>query len=100
MNESRRGNRVPMTCDVEFRRHGDARYKVEVIDLSPEGCCISPPVRIEQGESVWLRLPGMEAIHAKVAWVRDWKAGIEFDRPFYPSVFELVVKKLKDSSGS
>ena len=97
MNETRRTDRVPLTCDVEFRRHGGARYQVELIDLSPEGCCISPPVRVEPGESVWLRVPDMEAIHGKVAWVREWKAGVEFDRPFYPAVFDLVVKRLSAS---
>lgn len=100
MNDARRGKRVNLQCDVEFRRHGDARYQVELIDFSPTGCCISPPVRVEVGQSVWLRVPDMESVHGKVVWIRDWKAGVEFDRPFHDAVFDHVVRNLKDSSAS
>ena len=92
--DPRRADRVPLNCEIEFRRHGDARYPVDLLDFSPEGCCISPPVRVEPGESVWLRIPGMEMLHAQVAWAEQWKVGLEFDKPFHPAVFDSVVKRL------
>ena len=52
MDQPRRAQRVPLTCEVEFRRHGDAHYRVDLLDFSPEGCCISPPIKVEPGESV------------------------------------------------
>lgn len=94
MEQPRRADRVLLNCEVEFRRHADTRYRVDLIDFSPQGCCISPPVRVPQGESVWLRIPGMEAIHAKVAWTEQWKIGLEFDTPFHPAVFDNVVRRL------
>ena len=94
MDEVRRAERVPLNCEAEFRRHADARYSVELLDFSPEGCCIQPPVRVQPGESVWLRIPGMETIHASVAWTEEWKAGLKFDRPFHPAVFDSVAKRL------
>ena len=94
MEKSPRGDRVSLNCEVEFRRHGDARYRVDLLDFSPQGCCISPPVKVEPGESIWLRIPDMEAIHAKVIWTDQWKVGIEFDKPFHPAVFDSVVKRL------
>ena len=94
MEEVPRATRVPLNCEVEFRRHGDARYQVDLLDFSPEGCCISPPVKVEPGESIWLRIPDMEAIHAKVIWTDQWKVGVEFDNPFHPAVFDSVVKRL------
>ena len=94
VEDPRRADRVPLNCEIEFRRHGDARYPVDLLDFSPEGCCISPPVRVEPRESVWLRIPGMEPIHAQVAWTEQWKVGLEFDKPFHPAVFESVVKRL------
>ncbi len=100
MNETRRGERVNLQCDVEFRRQGDARYQVELIDFSPEGCCIAPPVRVEEGQNIWLRVPDMEAVIGKVVWVRDWRAGVKFDHPFHPAVFDMVVKRLSDPSAS
>ncbi len=94
MELPRRTVRVPLNCEVEFRRHADTRYPVDLLDLSPQGCCISPPVRLERGEHVWLRIPGLEMIHAQVAWTEQWKVGLEFDRPFHPAVFDNVVKRL------
>jgi hypothetical protein len=89
-----RATRVPLNCEVEFRRHADVRYRVDLLDFSPEGCCISPPVRVEIGEAVWMRIPGMEVTHAHVAWAEQWKVGLKFDKPFHPAVFENVVKRL------
>lgn len=94
MEQPRRADRIPLNCEIEFRRHADARYPVNLIDFSPEGCCISPPVKVEAGESVWLRIPGMEMIHAHVAWAEQWKVGLQFDKPFHPAVFDNVVKQL------
>ena len=96
MTTDRRAERVPLACEVEFKRHADARYRVELVDLSPEGCCISPPVRVEIGQGLWLRIPKMEPVHGKIAWVKDWKAGVEFDHPFHPAVFDSVVARLKE----
>lgn len=100
MDDTRQNDRVPLNCEIEFKRHGDARYRVDVFDFSPRGCCISPPVRIQEGEPISLRIPSMEAIHGRVAWVRDWKAGVEFDRPFHAAVFEHVLRQLGGSSGT
>jgi hypothetical protein len=94
MDHPTRPERVPLNCEIEFRRQGDARYPVDLLDLSAHGCCISPPVRVEPGENVWLRIPGMATIYAKVAWAEQWKVGLTFDTPFHPAVFENVARKL------
>ena len=84
-----------MTCEVDFKRHGDARYKVELFDLSASGCCLSPPVRLEAGDVVSLRFPGLAAVHGAVAWAQGWRAGIVFDRPFHPAVLADVADRLR-----
>lgn len=94
MTDTRRSNRVPINCELEFKRHGDVRYRVELFDLSPQGCCLSPPVRVSEGDSISLRIPGMEAVHGQIAWVEGWKAGVEFDHPFHDAVFQHVVRRL------
>ena len=92
----RQADRVPLGCEAEFRRHGDSRYPVELINLSPQGCNIAPPIRVQQDESLWLRVPGLEAIHGRVCWVKEWNVGVEFDQPLHPAVFDLLVKRLGD----
>jgi hypothetical protein len=100
MKQPSRARRVPLNCEVEFRRHADVRYPVDLLDFSAEGCCISPPVRVAVGESVWLRIPGIEVTHAKVAWTEQWKVGLKFDAPFHPAVFESVAKRLGGKPGA
>ncbi|MEP7315175.1 MAG: PilZ domain-containing protein [Sphingomicrobium sp.] len=98
MTEAQRPQRVPLSCEVSFRRHGDAAYRVDLIDFSREGCCISPPIRLEPGASIWLRIPDIEATHGVVVWVREWRVGVKFDHPFHPAVFDLIVEKLSKPS--
>lgn len=100
MTKPRQSDRVSLNCEVGFKRHGDARYRVELYDLSTDGCCLSPPIRVERGESISLRIPGMEAIHGEIAWVRGFKAGVRFDHPFHAAVFDHVVSKLSRPSAS
>ena len=96
--DTRRSKRVRLNCEIEFKRHGDSRYRVDVFDLSPEGCCLSPPIRVRQGESISLRMLDMAAIHGEIAWVRDWKAGVRFDQPFHQAVFDHLVRRLDGSA--
>lgn len=93
--EARRAERVPLQCEIGFRRHGDARYRIDLIDFSPEGCCIAPPVKVEEGERIFLRFAGLEAVHGRVAWIEQWKVGVTFDQPFHPAVFDSVVAQLR-----
>lgn len=95
LTDTRRTERVPLQCEVEFRRQGDGRYMVDLLDLSPEGCCIAPPVKVEAGQIIFLRLPGMEAIQGKVAWIEEWRVGVQFDRPIYGPVFDNLIARLK-----
>jgi hypothetical protein len=100
MTKPRHAERVPLNCEIEFKRHGGARYRVELFDLSADGCCLSPPIRVKAGDSISLRIPDMEAIHGEIAWVRDWKAGVRFDHPFHAAVFDHVVARLNRPSAS
>ena len=98
--ESRQSARVALSSDIGFKRHGDGRYQVGLFDLSTGGCCLSPPVRLGQGDRVSLRIPNLVAIHGQVAWAGGWRAGVQFDQPFHPAVFDQVVDRLKGASAT
>ena len=59
---------------------------VTVTDLSSHGCGIEVDSHVEPGARVWIRLPGLESWSARVAWARDGRAGLEFDRPMHQAV--------------
>lgn len=94
-SHSRRAERVPLRADVDFRRAGDHRYRVNILDFSREGCRIELPERVLPNEIIWISLPGLETLQARVAWVKNWTAGVEFIRPLHPSVFDLVRERMR-----
>ena len=56
------------------------------------------PVTVSPGDTIWISLPGIESIQAEVCWVKEWTVGVEFSRPLYPSVFEMVRDRMKAAS--
>ncbi len=86
----RRADRVPLRADIDFRRAGGNRYRVTILDFSPQGCRIEAPVRVDPGDIIWISFPGLESLQARVCWSEGWTAGVQFDRPLYPSVFDMI----------
>jgi hypothetical protein len=59
---------------------------VTVVDLSQGGCGIETGAYLEAGARVWLKLPGLQSWPARVAWVEDARAGLQFDAPLHAAV--------------
>ena len=93
-SDPRRAERVPLRADIDFRRTGEHRWRVNILDFSPEGCRVEVPVKVAPDDTIWISLPGLEAIQGTVAWVKEWEAGVEFLNPLYPSVFEMVRERM------
>jgi hypothetical protein len=47
------------------------------------------------GDQVWLKLPGMDALSARVAWELDLMIGCKFDVPLHPAVFAKIVNRAR-----
>jgi hypothetical protein len=93
-NEERRTGRVTLRADVDFRRSGTHKYRVNILDFSPTGCRIELPERVTPDEIIWISLPGIEALEGRVRWVDEWTAGVEFERPIHPAVFEMMTARM------
>ena len=94
-SHGRKAERIPLQADIEFRRTGERRWRVNITDISPEGCRVDLPVRVVTDDLIWISLPGLESIQGKVRWVEEWVAGIEFLNPLHPAVFEMVEKRMR-----
>lgn len=64
--------------------------RVTVTDLSTGGCGIELAIHVEPDARVWLKLPGLESLPARVAWTADGRAGLAFDHPLHPAVVDHV----------
>ena len=93
--DPRRAKRVALRADIDLRRAGEHRWRVNILDFSPEGCRVELPVRIKPDDTIWISLPGLETIQGTVCWVKEWEAGVEFVNALYPSVFEMVRERMR-----
>lgn len=91
----RRSARVPLDAEVQLRRSGRHHYVVTAYDVSREGCKLEFVERPRLDETVWVKFEGLDAIEAGVCWVDGHFVGVEFSRPVYPAVFDLLVSRLK-----
>jgi hypothetical protein len=86
---------VPLQAEVQLRRRGRAHYRVAAHDISPEGCRLEFVERPRLDEVVWVKFDGLEAVESSVCWIKAHDVGIEFARPIYPAVFEILLKRLR-----
>lgn len=90
----RRTPRLSLSADVTLRRAGQCTYRVTVFDVSPLGCKIEIVERPEVDELVWIKFEGLQPLQANVCWTAGFKAGVAFNSPIHPAVFETLVSRL------
>jgi hypothetical protein len=91
----RRSARAAVRAEVSLRRLGQSSYRVNVTDLSPEGCKLGLVERPRVGEQLFVKLDGLEALDAEVCWVDGHVAGLRFERTIHPAVFDLLLQRLR-----
>ncbi|MEP7315160.1 MAG: PilZ domain-containing protein [Sphingomicrobium sp.] len=87
-------DRVAIDGEIIVRRRGGAGFATSILDVSPVGCRIDFVERPRVGEKLWVKFPGFESLDAFVRWTESYTGGIEFVRPIYPSVFDLLLLRL------
>ena len=91
----RKSARVSLEAEVQLRRSGQSHYRVNVHDISPEGCRLEFVERPRLDETVWVKFSGLDAIASTVCWMRGHEVGIEFNRAIYQPVFENLIARLQ-----
>lgn len=88
MDEGQRKNRrVCGGCEILVRKLSQHPFKADLLNISEEGACVVPPIRLSVGEMISVRLRNLSPFLARVIWVEGYKAGIRFDTPIHPSIF-------------
>ena len=91
----RRGQRVRVSsAEIGMRRMGSFSFQVMLEDVSVGGCKVELVEFVEVNDHVIARFPGIEPFSAKVSWADSRFAGIDFDRPLHPAVFEQLLSRL------
>lgn len=75
------------------------KFEGRLFNLSASGCAVRlPPGTFKVGDSVWFRIEAVQPWRGIVRWVEGGKVGVEFERPFYQSVFELIAETNKPAT--
>ena len=91
---NRRSDRIEVNAEVALRRSGQLNYRVRVYDASPQGCKLEFVERPDLEERVWVKFDRLEAIEGLVCWTEGFQAGIQYDKPMHPAVFEMLLPRL------
>jgi len=93
----RNSQRLRVEMSAALRQRGASGVSVRVLDLSTHGFRAATHLELAEGTDVWLRLPGLEPYHAKVAWSEGHYVGCQFERPLHIAVVEMIARKAAGS---
>jgi hypothetical protein len=84
-----------MSADVSLRRIGRNNYRVRVNDLSPDGCKVELVEQPRLSEHMLVKFEGLEVLDCEVCWIDGYVAGLRFEKPMHPAVFDLLLQRLR-----
>ncbi len=91
ITELRRAARVPVRLQGQLRGRGIPGFDVTLVDMSTSGFRAEAVFRMNIGQTVWLKLPGLSGLEASVAWRGPLVYGFSLHQPLHPAVFEHLV---------
>ena len=92
-SDGRKAERTHVEFGAGLRQRGASGVSVQILDLSTHGFRASTHLLLAEGTDVWLKLNGLEALHARVAWMDGHLAGFAFVRPLHPAVLQMIVRR-------
>lgn len=91
----RRSQRVTVEMGAGLRQRGASGVSVQITDLSVDGFRAATHLELQVGTDVWLRLPSLEPIHARVMWSEGYHVGCAFERALHPAVLDMLVRNAR-----
>ena len=87
-DERRGADRQSVDMRAGFRKAGYDAAKADISDVSQTGCRVDSAMILGTGAEVWIKFPGLQPMHATIAWSNGFEAGCEFTDPFHPAVLD------------
>ena len=91
--EDRSAPRIRLKIPAQMRPSGSPAFSVIVRDLSLSGVACEALTGMSAGTRVWLTLPGLAALQAKIVWNDGTIVGCEFDNLLNLAVMENVLAR-------
>lgn len=95
VTDQRRATRHPVDFPViaEHYQHGDV--KLHISNLSAHGFMIDDAANLGRGDRVIVRVPVIGRIEAYCIWVRENRAGFQFERIIRLDDFVAIIDELQ-----
>lgn len=77
-----------------LRDRASNKFHIHLVDLSTTGFQAEAHPSLDPGAIVWLAIPGMQGLEARVMWRQRAVVGCQFSQPLHPAVFDHLVAKL------
>lgn len=91
--EQRRSRRRVVNFAATLESEGMSAHPVQLLDLSEHGFRVSVQHEVEQGSALLIKLPGIEALRARIVWARDGELGCEFEEDLHPARIAVVQRE-------
>ncbi len=92
----RKHERVNLDAKLSIKRASRPHYRTHLFDLTTAGCKVEFVDRPISGETVWVKFDGFTALESGVRWIEGFSVGLEFTRPIYPAVLDLLLARLSN----
>ena len=92
-NCRRESPRSSVEAEVAVKKLGGFGFQLQALNVSAGGCRVELIEMVNSGEPVIVRLPALEPLGAEVAWVQGANAGLRFQRPLHPAVFDQLMDR-------
>jgi hypothetical protein len=90
--DSRRAERIDVAFPAFLREPGLTKFQIKVIDLSSKGFRCETSFTMVEGTTVWLTIPGLAGIEARIAWRDKFLYGCSFVTPLHVAVFDHIAR--------
>lgn len=90
---NRRDSRSPVEIIAELFVSESVRFKVEVHDLSSSGFRIETANHIPLDRLVYLRIPGLQSLQARIAWNDRENYGCSFSKPLHSATCDHLAMR-------
>jgi hypothetical protein len=95
VTDLRRAARHPVDYPVIAEHYQRGDLNLHIANISAHGFMVDGSPQVERGDRVIVRLPQIGRIEAYVIWVRDERAGFQFERIIRLDDFMRIIEALQ-----
>lgn len=93
--EKKREERAVLQARVEIKQSNTNSFSATLYDLSVSGFRLNCFTNLLEHKPVYVKIPGLQLLNAKIRWMNDSEYGCMFGQPLNPYVFNHIVSRME-----